>query len=216
MLSKSRAEPRLWRKRSSAYWCVFDVPDKRTEVERLEEQSAAPDFWQEQALAQTTMQRLSELRDEIEPWERLAADAEAAEELLALSEGDELLEEIGSEVDRLSRRLDEMRKALLFSGPHDTMNAILAIHAGAGGTESQDWADMLLRMYLRWAEDRRFKTEILDRSPGEEAGIKSITVQVVGRNAFGLLKSERGVHRLVRLSPSMPPTGATRRSRSSR
>ncbi|MHB0876543.1 MAG: peptide chain release factor 2 [Anaerolineae bacterium] len=179
----------------------LDVPAKRAEVDRLEEQSSAAEFWQEQAQAQSIMQRLAELREEIEPWERLAADAQSAEELVALSEDDDLLAEIGGEVEQLSERLDEMRKALLFSGPHDTMNAIVAIHAGAGGTESQDWVDMLLRMYLRWAEDHRFKTEILDRSPGEEAGTKSVTFQLVGRNAFGLMKSEKGVHRLVRLSP---------------
>jgi len=147
------------------------------------------------------MRRVSELKEEAVPWERLATDAEVAEELVALAEDESLLEDLGGEIESLEARLAEMRHALLFGGPHDKLGAIVAIHAGAGGTESQDWADMLLRMYLRWAEAKRFESEILDKSPGEEAGIKSVTFQVSGRNAYGLLKAERGVHRLVRLSP---------------
>ena len=147
------------------------------------------------------MQRVAELKEAVQPWERLAADVEAAEELLALAEDEQLLAELAAEIESLSDRLESMRHELLFAGPHDRLGAIVAIHAGAGGTESQDWVAMLLRMYLRWAEGKRFRAEILDMSPGEEAGIKSVTFQVSGKNAYGLLKAEKGVHRLVRLSP---------------
>jgi len=149
------------------------------------------------------MQRIAELREEVAPWEQLKSDLDEVRELLALADGDDevFLMEIGKELDDINVRLEQMQKALLLSGPHDRMNAILSIHSGAGGTESQDWVSMLLRMYLRWAERRGFEAEVIDVSPGEEAGIKSVTVEVKGRNAYGLLKAERGVHRLVRLSP---------------
>jgi peptide chain release factor 2 len=147
------------------------------------------------------MQRLSDLRSEIEPWERLAGDAEEAQELIAIADDEEMLADLGQELEGISERLENMRRALIFGGPHDKLNAIVAIHSGAGGTESQDWVQMLLRMYLRWAERKGFSTEILDLSPGDEAGIKSVTFSVAGRNAYGLLKAEKGVHRLVRLSP---------------
>ena len=154
----------------STCWCVFDVAAKRAEIDRLEEESSATAFWHDQGAAQAAMQRLADLRSEVEPWERLVADARSAAELVAIADGDELSGELEVELAGIEARLEEMQLALLFGGPHDDMNAIVAIHAGAGGTESQDWAEMLLRMYLRWAEEQRFKTEILDRSAGEEAG----------------------------------------------
>ena len=125
-------------------------------------------------------------------------------ELISLAEAEKdtaLAAEVQSEVEQATQQLEEMEFELAFSGQYDSRNAILSIHAGAGGTESQDWADMLLRMYLRWAEKRGYKAEILDISPGEEAGIKSVVVEIVGDHAYGYLKSEHGVHRLVRLSP---------------
>jgi peptide chain release factor 2 len=121
---------------------------------------------------------------------------------LSSEDGDDSMrEELESEAERVAGELAKLEFRLRFSGPHDDNDAILSIHAGAGGTESQDWAEMLLRMYLRWAEQRGFESELLDTMPGDEAGIKSVTVSVVGRYVFGYLKSERGVHRLVRLSP---------------
>jgi peptide chain release factor 2 len=113
----------------------------------------------------------------------------------------ELAAELGAELETLRRDVDRVELALLLGGPYDQHSAVLAIHAGAGGTESQDWAEMLLRMYLRWAEDHRVAAEVVDLTPGEEAGIKSVTVTMAGRSAYGLLRSERGVHRLVRISP---------------
>ncbi len=150
------------------------------------------------------MQKLAALREEVDRWRRLSQrveDANAMLELLADEEDTDLLAELTAEVEAIARTLDEEEFRLTFSGAHDRDDAILAIHAGAGGTEAQDWAEMLLRMYLRWAERRGYETEIVDRTDGEEAGIKSVYVEVHGPYAYGYLKAERGVHRLVRLSP---------------
>ncbi len=140
----------------------------------------------------------------MEQWRELEKRVADIAELIALAseEEDALLEaEIQSEIETIASRLGELELEMAFSGEYDARNAILAIHAGAGGTESQDWAEILLRMYLRWAERRGFKAEVLDVSPGEEAGIKSAIIGIDGEHAFGYLKSEHGVHRLVRLSP---------------
>ncbi len=150
------------------------------------------------------MKVLAEHRSTVQEWRQLEGRAAELAELLALSleEGDPSLQaEIHSEVASLSSQLEGLEFQETLAGEYDKRDAILAVHAGAGGTESQDWADMLLRMYLRWAERRRFKAEILDVSPGEEAGIKSALLEVKGRYAYGYLRSEHGVHRLVRLSP---------------
>lgn len=146
------------------------------------------------------MQRLSDLRDELEPWVALEHRVADALELAAL--GDEsLTEELQKEAEEVENRLEKLEFRLLFSGPYDRNDAFLAIHAGAGGTDAQDFAEMLLRMYLRWAESRGYQTDLVDRLYGEEAGIKRATVAVSGPYAYGYLRAERGVHRLVRLSP---------------
>ncbi len=150
------------------------------------------------------MQELAVLREEVELWNSLATRVTDNLELLALISPDDdetLLAEISQEVDGLERTLARQEFLLLLSGPHDRDDAIFAIHAGAGGTDAQDWAEMLLRMYLRWTESHGYKTIILDALSGQEAGYKSVTVSVSGPYAFGYLKAERGVHRLVRLSP---------------
>ncbi|GBD12268.1 Peptide chain release factor 2 [bacterium HR24] len=150
------------------------------------------------------MRRLAELREQVETWRGLDSHLHELAELLALAESDgdtDMVEEVLRELEVLARRLDELELSLALSGPYDRRDAILAIHAGAGGTDSQDWAEMLLRMYLRWAERRGYETHVLDISPGEEAGIKSATVEISGPYAYGWLKAEKGVHRLVRLSP---------------
>ena len=187
-----------------ACWSVFDLASKEREIEQLEARSGRPDFWLDQAAAQAAMRRLNDLRDEVEPWRRLERHVGELGDLLdlALAEGDASLgAEIAQETAQAEQELDRREFQLLLGGPYDRKNALLAIHAGAGGTDSQDWAQMLLRMYLRWAERRAYETEVLDTTPGEEAGIKSVTVQVAGPYAYGYLKAERGVHRLVRLSP---------------
>ena len=146
------------------------------------------------------MRQLAEQEKVVNRWREVEKRAAEVAELISL--GDSSLEaEIQSEVDKLASRLDELELEAAFSGEYDARNAILSIHAGAGGTESQDWAQMLMRMYLRWAERRGYKAEILDISPGEEAGVKSVVIGVNGDYACGYLKSEHGVHRLVRLSP---------------
>jgi len=148
------------------------------------------------------MRQLAEQRKVTQRWRGLEKRVADIAELIPLSEEDTALQaEIRSEIDEVTTRLDELEFQLSFSGEFDARNAILAIHAGAGGTESQDWAEMLMRMYLRWAERRGYTAEVLDVSPGEEAGIKSAVIAINGDYAHGYLKSEHGVHRLVRLSP---------------
>lgn len=150
------------------------------------------------------MRRLSELRGDIQAWrgmEKRVADLLDLATLAIEEDDDSLRGEICSGIDGLTSRLEELEFELAFGGEHDRKGAILAIHAGAGGTESQDWADMLLRMYLRWAERYQRKAEVLDISPGEEVGVKNATLEVRGDYSYGYLKSEHGVHRLVRLSP---------------
>ena len=150
------------------------------------------------------MRRMAGLKDEVESWSGLKARAQALDELLELAlleKEDSLTDSMSEELVELSVTLDELEFLLMLSGEYDDHSAILALHAGAGGVDSQDWAQMLMRMYLRWAERRGYKTEVLDVSTGEEAGIKSAIVQVSGLNAYGFLKAEKGVHRLVRISP---------------
>jgi peptide chain release factor 2 len=150
------------------------------------------------------MRQLTEKRRVTEKWRKMEKRLEDILELIDLAEADKdesMSAEVEKESSMAASQLEEMEFELAFSGRYDSRNAILSIHAGAGGTESQDWADMLLRMYLRWSERRGYKAEILDESPGEEAGIKSVVVSIVGDHSYGYLKSEHGVHRLVRLSP---------------
>jgi peptide chain release factor 2 len=146
------------------------------------------------------MRQLAEEKRVVERWRGMEARAAEIAELISL-EDESLQADIEAEVEKLASQLDEMELEAAFNSEYDARNAILAIHAGAGGTESQDWAQMLMRMYLRWAERRRYQAEVLDMSPGEEAGIKSVVIDIKGDYANGYLKSEHGVHRLVRLSP---------------
>lgn len=146
------------------------------------------------------MKKISDLRNETEDWDKLAAQVQNLLELAEL-EDESLRSELDSVCTSIEKDLDQRELTTLLSGPYDRGNALLAIHAGAGGTDSQDWAEMLQRMYLRWAERNGYQSEIIDLSEGEEAGIKSITIAITGSYAYGYLKSEKGVHRLVRLSP---------------
>jgi peptide chain release factor 2 len=150
------------------------------------------------------MRELNSLRDQVDGWLNLHKQTRDAIELLDLARAENdgsLGREVETEVERLARTFEQREFELLLSGPHDRGSAILAIHAGAGGTDASDWAQMLLRMYLRWAEARGFRTDIIDQMDGDEAGIKSVTATVDGEHAYGYLRAERGVHRLVRLSP---------------
>ena len=189
---------------SPIHRCAFDLPANEQRIQELEEKTNQPDFWEDYAQAQAVMRELSELRDQVKTWRDLETRARDLDELLSMAtaESDEAMaEDIASEVTKLAAEVDQLEFELIFSGEYDRNNAILAIHAGAGGTESQDWAEMLLRMYLRWAEHHRFRGRILESTPGEEAGLKSVMVEIAGPYAYGYLKAERGVHRLVRISP---------------
>ncbi|MEN6480421.1 MAG: peptide chain release factor 2 [Anaerolineales bacterium] len=182
----------------------LDLPSRERHVEELKRATTADGFWDDPNAAQATMQQLANLETEIARWRELEAqiDELIALDELASGEGDEaMLAEIERDAAEAQRRLREMRLELLMSGPHDSRNAIMTIYAGAGGTESQDWTAMLERMYLRWAERRGFASEVIDEAEGDEAGLKSATIEIRGRNAYGYLRSERGVHRLVRISP---------------
>lgn len=164
----------------------------------------AADFWENRDQAQLVMQALTILRDKVKVIEDLGAelgDLEVMLDLLQEDEDESLARELGSGLKTLTGKLEELELETLLSGPHDKNNAILSLHAGAGGTEAQDWVEMLLRMYTRWAEDRNYQVEVLDYLAGEEAGVKSVTILVKGENAYGYLRSEKGVHRLVRISP---------------
>ena len=164
----------------------------------------APDFWVDINRATEVQKEQGALQNTIATWNNTFSTWEEAEVLLelAVSEKDQATEkEVAQILKTLEPRLEELELECMFSGEHDLNNALITIHAGAGGTEAQDWTQILLRMYLRWAEERGFATEILDELPGDEAGIKSVTVLVSGRYAYGYLRSEMGIHRLVRISP---------------
>jgi len=170
----------------------------------LEAKTASADFWTDQPTAQSTMRKIDSMKNTVQTWRTLEKSVVDLIEMskLAEEEHDEALEkEIRQESNIIKDKLDSLEFQLILSEPYDERDAIMALHAGAGGTESQDWADILLRMYLRWAERNGFKAELLDSSPGEETGIKSATLNIKGNHAYGYLKAEHGVHRLVRLSP---------------
>ena len=188
-----------WPRRSS-----FDVDGKRNQADELERQASDPSLWEDQQRAQQITSKLSRLRDHIGRYDSLIVrldDAAAIDELLADETDPDLARELASSVEALEADVDKLELAALLSGTYDGSDAIATINAGAGGTESQDWAEMLLRMYTRWAEREGLDVEIDEIQHGEEAGIKSATFTVHGTNVYGLLSAERGVHRLVRISP---------------
>ncbi|NLC14389.1 MAG: peptide chain release factor 2, partial [Chloroflexi bacterium] len=178
----------------------FDLAEKAEELSKLQKLSEETGFWDDPTNAQSVMKRISNLDDQNVEWTTMQTQVEGLSALWELDDGS-LTEEINQQVDELEELVAKKEISLLLSGQYDHGNALLAIHAGAGGTDSQDWAGMLERMYLRWAENSGYKTEVLDRTMGEEAGIKSVTISVSGELAYGYLKAEKGVHRLVRLSP---------------
>ncbi|MDD4923341.1 MAG: peptide chain release factor 2 [Dehalococcoidales bacterium] len=193
-----------YKQRISSAMVRLDIPAKQKQLAELEKQSMSPDFWQDSGRAQDVMRLLAETRKTVERWREMEQKVIDITELISLvPDGEEssLDTEIRQEMDAIESRLDQMEFELAFGGEYDNRNAILSIHAGAGGVESQDWAEMLVRMYLRWAERKKYKAEVLDISPGEEAGIKNVILEISSEYAFGYLKSEHGVHRLVRLSP---------------
>ncbi|WP_142289550.1 peptide chain release factor 2 [Gottfriedia luciferensis] len=191
-------------KRLQAFRGSLDVETKQARLEELEAFMSEPTFWDDQKAAQVVISEVSGLKEVINEFNDLNDGYENLEltyELVKEEDDQELFEELVSEVKVLTVKLNDFELQLLLSEPYDKNNAILELHPGAGGTESQDWGSMLLRMYTRWAEKRGFKVETLDYLPGDEAGIKSVTLAIKGHNAYGYLKAEKGVHRLVRISP---------------
>jgi peptide chain release factor 2 len=171
-------------------------------VAEIEKKMAAPGFWNDREKAEKFVSKLKEFKRRLDPYEKIMSDIDSLKELIALGEEDEsILADIGDELGKIDRDLAEFEMAVLLSGKNDRGNALLNIHPGAGGTESQDWAEMLLRMYTRFLETKDYTFRIIDLQPGDEAGIKNATIEVKGDLAFGRLKSESGIHRLVRISP---------------
>jgi len=180
---------------------TFDPDALIVRIRELEGAMQEPGFWDDQQRAAKISSEHARLARRRERYDNLTQEASDLGELASLAAEDGELDEVAESVATLKRELDRLQEEALFSGEYDAGDAVVSIHAGEGGTDAQDWAEMLLRMYLRWAETRGFKTEVLEASPGEEAGLKSATFTVSGENAYGVLKAERGVHRLVRLSP---------------
>jgi len=170
-------------------------------VQELEAEIAQPDFWNRGDQAQELLRERTRLQKTVSEWEDALRQLEDLQVLAELGEGGDDEAEMGQRLPELEQAVGRMEFARMLSGEHDASNAILSINAGAGGTEAQDWAEMLLRMYLRWCEQKGFKTEITDYQPGEEAGVKGVTFTVEGDYAYGFLKAEVGIHRLVRISP---------------
>lgn len=181
-------------------WSVFDLPEKEKQLAELTKKSEDPELWNDQRYAQSIMKELSDLRDEISTWKSF--EKRIADTLELAEMGDPSMQsELEAEVESISAELSRLEIATLLGGRYDRGNALLTINTGEGGTDAQDWAAMLERMYLRWCERRGYSTEILDQTEGEEAGIKSVSIAVTGPYAYGYLRAEKGVHRLVRLSP---------------
>ena len=182
----------------------FDVDGKQKRVAELNRLTALPDFWNEAEKAQTVVKEQSSLKNVLDSWEKHRSDLEEARFFLDVAKdekNEEALDEAASKVAAVAKEMAQTELTQLLGGPDDRRNAIVTLHPGAGGTEAQDWAEILLRMYLRWCDRRGYRKEILDYQPGEEAGVKSVTFNVTGDYAYGYLKAEAGLHRLVRISP---------------
>jgi peptide chain release factor 2 len=185
-------------------WCVFDLATKKEQIKDLEAGSIAEDFWADNRKAQSQMQQLNALRDEVSTWESIDEqlnDLHGLAELLEEEPDEGMQAEVVQSLGDIEQEIEKLQFALMLNGEHDTRDAIMSIHAGSGGVDAQDWTEMLLRMYLRWAEGHKFRTEIYEYNEGEEAGVKSVTIEIRGRYAYGYLRSEIGTHRLIRLSP---------------
>jgi peptide chain release factor 2 len=207
-----RTWPRYWSesKRSdggSTRWeVIFDVASKRSRLDELEARMSEPGFWDDPERARGVTQEVSALKGWVQPWETAAARARELVDLAELVEAEaepdpDLLRELKAESSSLERDIAQLELKNMLRGKDDHRDALVTIHPGAGGTESQDWAEMLMRMYNRWAESHGYEVEVLNLLAGEEAGIKSVTLEVRGQYAYGYLKAEKGVHRLVRISP---------------
>ena len=180
---------------------LFDLENKETNIQEYEEMMTEPDFWDNQNKAQDVIDKNNAIVNGYYELNHKLEDMDATWELLQEEYDDEIKEDLEQDIVTFREQIDQFELQLLLDGPHDANNAILELHPGAGGTESQDWASMLLRMYQRYGEQQGFKVETIDYLPGDEAGVKSVTLLIKGHNAYGYLKAEKGVHRLVRISP---------------
>ena len=193
-----------WKSDSSFCGGVFDVEGKQKRVEQLSQATTQPDFWNDSDKAQTILREQASLKVVIDSWEKHRSDLEEARFFLDVAKdekSEEALAEAAAKVAEVAKGMAQTELTQLLGGPDDRRNAIATLHPGAGGTEAQDWAEILLRMYLRWCDRRGYRKEILEYQPGEEAGVKSVTFLVEGDYAYGYLKAEAGIHRLVRISP---------------
>ena len=187
--------------------CDFDLPQHKNHLDELKKTAESPDLWNDRNHAQNVMKEISKLETVITTWQLLEFKLSEIQDLLSLvdeapsNERDLLKDELNVDLNVLNKEYDSLELGLILGDEYDARNVVFSIHAGAGGTEAQDWAEMLLRMYLRWSDNHGFKSQILAISSGDEAGVKSVEVKITGDNAYGLLKSEKGVHRLVRISP---------------
>ncbi|WHY56552.1 peptide chain release factor 2 [Peribacillus simplex] len=203
-LAEIRNELERTAQRLTDFRGLFDLDEKEARIAQLENEMTHPDFWNDQQKAQNVINETNALKEQVNQLSELNESYENLDltyELVKEENDQELLAELEEEITILSQKMNDFELQLLLSEEYDSKNAILELHPGAGGTESQDWGSMLLRMYTRWGEKRGFKVETLDYLPGDEAGIKSVTLIFKGHNAYGYLKAEKGVHRLVRISP---------------
>jgi len=193
-----------WKKRFKPFEVIFDVESKIARLEELEKETLKPNFWDDNETAQKVLKERTALKAEVDLWEGLSSEVAEAKgyfELAQEEKDEETLREVNARLAKADQDIQAAEFKRMLGGETDRNNAILSIHAGAGGTEAQDWSQMLMRMYLRWAERKGFRTEIIDYLAGEEAGVKSATFTVTGEYAYGYLKAETGIHRLVRISP---------------
>ncbi|MFG6495465.1 peptide chain release factor 2 [Fictibacillus sp. UD] len=203
-LVEVKQELNVIEKRINDFRGLFDLDSKKARIAELDEQMSAPTFWDDQNAAQVVINEANGLKEQVNEFEALSSsyeDLEVAHELVKEEADADMQKELVKDLKDLIAKLNDFELQLLLNEPYDKNNAILELHPGAGGTESQDWASMLLRMYTRYAERQGYKVETLDYLPGDEAGVKSVTLSIKGHNAYGYLKAEKGVHRLVRISP---------------
>ena len=182
----------------------LDLENKDRQIEELEREMAAPDFWDDPQVSTEKTRKLKSLKDDVSTYYELEAQYQDILDLIELANEEDdrdMIEEVEADYTKFKEKLENLQTKTLLSGEYDDQNAIITLHAGAGGTEACDWTSMLYRMYTRWADQHGFQVEVLDTLEGDEAGLKSVTFQINGENAYGLLKSEHGVHRLVRISP---------------
>lgn len=204
MLQELQEQADALRSKIDEAWQLLALDTVKQEIAALEVETSAGDFWSDPDRAKIELQKLSELRKEYDTWSQLRISVMDSEEMLRLAKEDQdlsIVPDVEAKLKELGQEYLRLEFSLLFSGDYDAKNVIFSVHAGAGGTDAQDWAEMLLRMFLRYAEQKGWQTRLLDESRGGEAGIKAATVEVIGRYAYGHLKGEHGVHRLVRQSP---------------